>query len=101
MLLPEGIAAVGAARNNQLQKSFNLSLGSALASIGLTIPAVAMISLYADLSLTMGIDIKSTVLFLLSLFVLVLSLSTGKTSILQGIVLLVLFAVYLFTIVFP
>lgn len=101
VLLPEGIAAVGAARNNQLQKSFNLSLGSALASIGLTIPAVAMISLYTDLSLTMGIDIKSTVLFLLSLFVLVLSLSTGKTSILQGIVLLVLFAVYLFTIVFP
>jgi Ca2+:H+ antiporter len=58
VLLPEGNAAVQAARNNQLQKKFNRSVGSALAGIGLTLPMVAMVSLYAGLPLTMGIDIK-------------------------------------------
>jgi Ca2+:H+ antiporter len=90
-----------AARSNHLQKSFNLSLGSAIASIGLTIPTVAFVSISLGLPLTLGIDAEATVLFLLSLFIIVLSLSTGKTTILQGVVLLILFSIYLFTIVFP
>ena len=57
VLLPEGVSAVKAARNNQLQKSFNLSLGSALASIGLTIPTVSLLSIYTGLPLTLGISI--------------------------------------------
>lgn len=101
VLLPEGLTALKAANNNQLQKSFNLSLGSALASIGLTIPAVSVVSIYTGLPLSLGLSVQSTVLFLLSLFVIILSLSTGKTTILQGIVLLVLFSVYLFTIILP
>jgi Ca2+:H+ antiporter len=101
VLLPEGLSALRAAKSNQIQKSFNLSLGSAIASIGLTIPTVAIVSIFAGLPLTLGIGVESTVLFLLSLFVIILSLSTGKTTILQGVVLLVLFSVYLFTIIFP
>jgi Ca2+:H+ antiporter len=101
VLLPEGLSAYKAARKNQLQRSLNLSLGSALASIGLTIPTVSFVSLYTDLPLSLGIGAGSTVLFLLSLFVIILSLSTGKTTILQGVVLLVIFGIYIFSIIFP
>jgi Ca2+:H+ antiporter len=101
VLLPEGISALNAARKNRLQSSLNLALGSALASIGLTIPAVAFVSIYFDMPLYLGIDIKSTVLFVLSLFVLSLSLRTGKTTMIQGVVLLVIFSVYLFTTIVP
>jgi Ca2+:H+ antiporter len=101
ILLPEGLAAVKAARKNQLQTSLNLALGSALASIGLTIPAVAFASIVAGLDVTLGLDGKSMILLVLSLFTVTLSLGTGRTTILQGTVLLVLFAVYLFTTIFP
>jgi Ca2+:H+ antiporter len=101
ILLPEGLAAVKAARKNRLQTSLNLALGSALASIGLTIPAVAVASIYMGLTVTLGIDTKSIVLLLLALFTILISFSTGRTNILQGVVLLVIFAVYLFTTVVP
>ena len=101
VLLPEGLAAFRAAQANRLQTSLNLALGSALASIGLTIPAVAIVSLLTGWTLTLGLDIKSTVLLLLSLFVSALSLSTGRTTVLQGTVHLVLLATYLFTTVVP
>ena len=101
VLLPEGLAAVRAARANRLQTSLNLALGSALASIGLTIPAVALVSVLTGMTLVLGIDVKSMVLFLLSLLVTVLSLATGRTTVLQGAVLLVIFAVYLLLTVVP
>jgi Ca2+:H+ antiporter len=101
VLLPEGLAALRAARANRLQTSLNLALGSALASIGLTIPAVAIVSLATGWTLTLGIDIKSTVLLVLSLLVATLSLGTGRTTVLQGMIHLVIFAVYLFTTVVP
>ncbi|MGQ0622657.1 MAG: calcium:proton antiporter [Panacagrimonas sp.] len=101
VLLPEGLAALRAARSNRLQTSLNLALGSALASIGLTIPAVAVVSLLTGWTLTLGIDVKSSVLLLLSLLVATLSLGTGRTTVLQGVVHLVIFAVYLFTAVVP
>ncbi|MBB2150378.1 calcium:proton antiporter [Pedobacter gandavensis] len=101
VLLPEGLAAYRAAKKNRLQTSLNLAMGSALASIGLTIPAVAIVSMVTGMTVTLGIDMKSTVLLLLSLFTIMLSLATGKTNILQGVVLLVIFAVYLFTIIAP
>jgi len=101
VLLPEGMAALRAARANRLQTSLNLALGSALASIGLTIPTVAIVSLVTGWTLTLGIDIKSTVLLLLSLLVAMLSLGTGRTTVLQGTVHLVLFAVYIFTTIVP
>jgi len=101
VLLPEGLAALRAARANRLQTSLNLALGSALASIGLTIPAVSFVSLYMNSHLRLGIDSKSSLLLMLSLFVAVLVLRTGRTIILHGVVLLTVFVVYLFTTVVP
>lgn len=101
VLLPEGIAAFQAARANRLQTSLNLALGSALASIGLTIPAVAIVSLANGWTLSLGIDVKSTVLLLLSIIVATLSLGNGRTTIMQGTVHLVIFAVYLFITIVP
>ena len=101
VLMPEGLAAFRAARANRLQTSLNLALGSALASIGLTIPAVAIVSLATGWALTLGIDVKSTVLLMLTLMVATLSLGTGRTTVLQGAVHLVIFGVYLFTTVIP
>ena len=101
VLMPEGLAAYRAARANRLQTSLNLALGSALASIGLTIPAVAAVSIATGWTLTLGLDTKSTVLLLLSLFVCTLSLGTGRTTVLQGVVHLVVLATYLFTTIVP
>jgi Ca2+:H+ antiporter len=101
VLLPEGLSALRAARDNRLQTSLNLALGSALASIGLTIPAVGALSIYSGARLALGIDARSTVLLMLSLFVTAVALRTGRTILLHGIVLLVIFAVYLFMTVVP
>ena len=101
VLLPEGLAALRAAHANRLQTSLNLALGSALATIGLTIPVVSVLSLYMHIELVLGIDTKSTVLLILSLFITTVALRTGRTIVLHGIVLLVIFVVYLFTTVVP
>jgi Ca2+:H+ antiporter len=101
ILLPEGLTALRAARKNHLQTSLNLALGSALASIGLTIPAISALSLLTGAKLELGIDMKSSVLLILSLFTTTLVLRTGRTMILHGVVLLVLFIVYLFLTVVP
>jgi Ca2+:H+ antiporter len=101
VLLPEGVAAVRAALANRLQTSLNLGLGSALATIGLTIPAVAALSLLVQLPIALGLDGKSIVLLFLTLIVASSSLATGRTTILQGAVHLVIFGVYLFTTVIP
>lgn len=101
VLLPEGIAAYRAARKDRLQTSLNLAFGSAMASVGLTIPTIAVASLVLELPVTLGIDTKSMVLVVMAIFINMLSLSNGKTNIMQGIVLLVLFATYLFTTIIP
>lgn len=101
VLLPESIAAVDAARKNRLQTSINLALGSALASIGLTIPSVVLICVLFDIDLVLGINIKAMTLMLLSFFTVMLSLSKGKTNILYGMVLLVNLMAYVFTVIFP
>lgn len=101
VLMPEGIAAVRAARADRLQTSLNLALGSAMASIGLTIPAVAAIAILFDLPVALGLSAKSTVLLVLTLLVSSLSLSTGRTTVFQGVIHLILFAVFLFLTVVP
>jgi len=101
VLLPEGLAAYRAAIVNRLQTSVNLALGSALASIGLTIPAVASISLFLNRPLTLGLDPKEEVLVALTLVINILTLGTGRTTVLQGIVHLIIFAVFLFLAVVP
>ncbi|RZJ82000.1 MAG: ionic transporter y4hA, partial [Brevundimonas sp.] len=101
VLAPESLAAVRAARADRLQTSLNLALGSALASIGLTIPVVAVVSLVMDWPLSLGLDAKAMVLLMLTLIVTTLSLGTGRTTVLQGVVHLLIFAVYLFTTIVP
>lgn len=101
VLLPEAIAAVGAARRDDLQTSLNLAIGSALATTGLTIPAVAAVSLWLGLDLVLGLSIRETVLLVLTLFVTSLSLGTGRTTIVHGVIHLVLFATFLFMTLVP
>jgi Ca2+:H+ antiporter len=101
VLLPEGVAALRAARANRLQTSLNLALGSALASIGLTIPAVAVVSVALNQPLELGLGAKDGVLLALSLLVGVITLGTGRTTVLQGIVHIVIFAVFLFLTIVP
>lgn len=101
VLAPESLAAFRAARRNRIQTSLNLALGSALATIGLTIPTVAVVSLMLGIPLSLGIDNKSLTLLILSLFVATITLGTGRTTILHGAVHLVIFAAYLFVTVVP
>lgn len=101
ILLPEAIAAVIAARNNKLQTSLNLGLGSALASIGLTIPCVAIISWVFDMKVILGLDIKSIILLGLSVFIVMLSLASGRTNVVYGVVLLVNLLAFIFLIIYP
>ena len=101
VLLPEGLAAIRSARKNEIQTSINLGLGSALASVGLTIPAVSVVCIIYDIPFVLGLDIKSIILLGLSVFIVMLSLSRGKTNVLYGTVLLVNLAAYIFTVIFP
>jgi Ca2+:H+ antiporter len=100
-LLPEGLAAVRAAGANRLQTSLNLALGSALASIGLTIPAVAVVSLWLERPLKLGLAPEEMTLLILTLFIGTVTLETGRTTILQGAVHLVIFAVFIFLSAMP
>ncbi|MBT9550496.1 MAG: ionic transporter y4hA [Hydrogenophaga sp.] len=101
VLLPETWAAVRAARADRLQTSMNLALGSALASIGLTIPAVVLASVLLDLPLVLGLAPKDLVLLMLTFLVSTITLATGRTNVMQGAVHLVLFAAFLFLSLVP
>ena len=101
ILLPEFTAAIRAARADKLQKSINLALGSACATIGLTIPAVAIISIVFGAKLELGIDAKDTTLLLVTVAVALLTFGTGRTNILYGLIHLVLFATYGFLLFAP
>ena len=101
VLLPETGAALRAAARNRLQIGLNLALGSALASIGLTIPAVAIVSLWLDLPLVLGLAPKEIVLLAVTFWVSSLTLTTGRASLMQGAVHLVLFAAFIFLTLFP
>jgi Ca2+:H+ antiporter len=97
VLMPEGVAALRAARANQLQTSLNLALGSALATIGLTVPVIVALSIWQGWTLVLGLDPRGVTLLALMLLVSAMSLSTGRTTVLQGGVHLVIFAFFLFT----
>jgi Ca2+:H+ antiporter len=101
VLLPESVAAVTAARKNDLQKSINLALGSSLATIGLTIPAVALAAYVLDKQLVLGLPTLDVVLLALTFLIAMLTLGTGRTNILFGLVHLVVFAVYMFLVFVP
>jgi Ca2+:H+ antiporter len=101
VLLPETWAALRAARANRLQTSLNLALGSALASIGLTIPVVALLSILLGLPLLLGLSPKDLVLLALTFVVSGITLGTGRTNVLQGAVHLVIFGAFLLLAVVP
>ncbi len=101
VLLPETGAAVRAARANRLQTSINLALGSALASIGLTIPVVAIASVMFHIPLTLGVGPKELTMLALTFVVGAITLGTGRTNVMQGAVHLVIFAAFLFLSVVP
>jgi Ca2+:H+ antiporter len=101
VLLPETVAAVRAAHVNRLQTSFNLAYGSALASIGLTIPAVAVASVWMDLPLVLGLEAKDLVLLTLTFVVSAITLTYGRTHMLHGAVHLVIFAAFAFLALAP
>jgi len=101
VLLPETVAAVRAAHVNRLQTSFNLAYGSALASIGLTIPAVAAASVWMGLPLVLGLDAKDLVLLTLTFVVSAITLTYGRTHMMHGAVHLVIFAAFAFLALVP
>ncbi len=101
VLLPESFAAVRAARLNRLQTSLNLALGSALASIALTIPAVSFVSLWLGKEIVLGLGMKEITLFTMTFIVSTLTLSGGRATVLQGAVHLVILAMFLFLVVAP
>ena len=101
VLAPETIAAVRAASRNRVQVSLNLALGSAMASIGLTIPAIALATLWLDGPLELGLNQLQTVLLLLTAAVAILTVVPGRAKTLQGGVHLVLLAAFLFLTVAP
>jgi Ca2+:H+ antiporter len=96
ILLPESVAAIAAARSNDLQKSINLALGSSLATIGLTIPAVAAAAYTLDKQLVLGLNDQGMVLLFLTFILSMLTFGTGRTNILFGLVHMVVFAVFVF-----
>lgn len=101
VLLPETWAAMRAAMRNRMQTSLNLLLGSALATIGLTIPSVAAISLLFDVPLELGLPAKETAILVLTFLVSTITLAGGRATVLHGVVHLVLFATFLFLAVVP
>jgi Ca2+:H+ antiporter len=101
VLLPETWAATRAALRNRMQTSFNLALGSALATIGLTIPAVVITAFALGLTLQLGLPAKEIALLALTLLISTMTLSRGRATVLQGSVHMVLFAVYIFLALVP
>jgi len=101
VLLPETWAAIRAARADRLQTSMNLAIGSALASIGLTIPVVVVAAVALDLPLVLGVDDKDVALLALTFLVGAITLGSGRTNMMQGAVHLVIFAAFLFLALVP
>jgi Ca2+:H+ antiporter len=101
VLMPETWAAIRAAVRNRMQTSLNLLLGSALATIGLTIPSVAAISLWFNVPLQLGLPPKETALLALTFLISTTTLAGGRATVLHGAVHLVLFATFLFLAVVP
>jgi Ca2+:H+ antiporter len=101
ILLPESLTALSAARNNNLQRSINLALGSSLSTIGLTVPAVAAVAFALDKNLVLGLSEQNMVELVLTFTLSILTFGTGRTNILFGLVHIMVFAVFLFLVFVP
>jgi Ca2+:H+ antiporter len=96
---PEAVGAVRAAMANHLQRSVNIFLGSILSTIGLTVPAMVLISHMIGRDIVLGVEHADSVLLLLTLAVSIVTFASGRTNVIQGAVHLILFATYLLLIV--
>jgi Ca2+:H+ antiporter len=101
VLAPESLAAVRAARRDRVQTSFNLALGSAMASIGLTIPSIAVASIWLEGPLELGLGATQMVLLALSVVVGALTVLPGRATLLEGGVHIAIFSAFLFLAVNP
>ena len=101
VLLPETLAAAGAARRDRVQTSFNLAFGSAMASIGLTIPAIAVATIWLEGPLVLGLEATQMVLLAVTLVVAILTVVPGRATRQEGAVHLVLLAAFLFLAINP
>ena len=101
VLMPEAISAIRASLNNELQRGLNVAMGSACATIGLTIPAVAAASLLTGRGLTLGLPATDAVLLILTLGICNVSFNTERTTFLTGLVHIVVFLTYVFLIFIP
>jgi Ca2+:H+ antiporter len=91
---PESITAVKAALNNEMQRAINLCLGAFVSTVGLTVPAVLVIGLVTGKQVTMGISAIETVLFIVTAALSMLTFNGQRTSALQGLMHIVLFAIF-------
>lgn len=98
VLSPEGMAAIKAARANNLQRSINICLGSALATIGMTIPAVLLIGVLTSKTIVLGLNNVDALLLVLTLLVSIVNFSSGKSNLFQGVTHLTLFFCYIILI---
>jgi Ca2+:H+ antiporter len=101
VLLPAGMTALHAAREDQLQTSINLALGSGVASIGLTVPAVAAVAWWTGTPLALGVSPGDAALLTLSFMMAIVTYGTGRASLLSGVVHLILLAPWLLLEIVP
>jgi len=101
VLVPESVAAIHAARANQIQRSMNLLFGSVLATLAMTIPAVIIVAMAGHTTLELGLPPEGQVMPALTLFAAALTFGSGRTNVLQGVVHLSLFLAYLLLIFIP
>jgi Ca2+:H+ antiporter len=101
VLLPESLNSIRAAARNALQTSLNGALGSVVATIGLTVPAVALLSLATGREIMFGLNARDSAMLMLTLMISVVSFGAGRTNVLTGLVHLVVFATYVFFLFVP
>ena len=101
VLVPEGVGAIKAALANHVQRSMNLLLGSVLATLAMTIPAVIIIAMVGHTTLELGLTPDGQVMLALTLIISMLTFGSGRTNVLQGTVHLGLFLAYLLLIFIP
>ena len=99
VLAPEGLSGIQAARANRMQRAVNILLGSALATLALTIPSVVIIGLAQGINVVLGLDHVEEAMLVLTLLVSMLTFASGRTNVLQGAVHMMLFLSYLMLLV--
>ena len=99
VLAPEGLSGIQAARANRMQRAVNILLGSALATLALTIPAVVIIGIAQGINVVLGLDRVEEAMLVLTLLVSMLTFASGRTNVLQGAVHMMLFLSYLMLLV--